>query len=87
MNIRLIGIFLYTYVYVVGGIRFLGLYKIYNNMYSDNSVNEKISIHLPTEILGAPDDHGCMVSSGYSYCNYTDSCHRFDKPCIFNYFY
>lgn len=35
-------------------------------------------------VLGGMDVHGCITSGGYSYCNYTNTCHRFNEPCIFN---
>lgn len=56
--------------------------------------NEKIiSIKLPeveskinfeNELIGGIDNHGCMPGAGYFYCNYTDSCKRFNEPCKFN---
>jgi hypothetical protein len=72
-------IFATCYLYLVGGIRYIGLYRIYNAMYGDTS-SEPITL-----IIGEQDEHGCIGSAGYSFCNYTKLCHRFDQPCVFNY--
>ena len=32
--------------------------------------------------IGGIDEFGCITGAGYSYCNYTSECHRFDQPCI-----
>ena len=36
------------------------------------------------QLIGGIDSHGCITGAGYRYCNYTESCHHFDKPCLFN---
>ena len=32
--------------------------------------------HASAQLGGGVDDHGCMLSAGYSYCAATDSCVR-----------
>ena len=71
-------ILVYASIYTVHGARFLGLYKIYNAMYNIN--NNKLNTN---DLIGTLDEYGCLSSAGYSYCNYTDSCQRFNEPCIF----
>ena len=76
MNFKLFNILLsFTYLYTVNGIRLLGLYRIYNKVYNSNVV-------VP-EILFLGNNTGCITSAGYSYCNHTDSCIRFDESCVF----
>jgi hypothetical protein len=31
--------------------------------------------------IGGIDNHGCVPGAGYVYCNYTDTCNRFNEPC------
>ena len=56
-----------------------------------NDVNNQVlplqGVQGVSEILGGMDTHGCITSAGYSYCNYTNSCNRFNEPCIFNIIY
>ena len=79
MNFKLFNILLtFTCIYTVNGIRLLGLYRIYNKVYN----NRDYSVVVP-EILFLGNNTGCITSAGYSYCNYTDSCVRFDQPCEF----
>ena len=82
MNFKLFNILLtFTYLYTVNGIRLLGLYRIYNKVYN----NRDYSVVVPDLIfLGTTDEYGCITSAGYSYCNYTDSCIRFDQSCVFD---
>ena len=81
MNFKLFRILLtFTSVYSINGIRLLGLYRIYNKVYN----NRDYSVNIPEILfLGTPDEYGCITSAGYSYCNHTDSCVRFDEPCEF----
>ena len=53
-----------------------------------NDVNNQV-LGVPgvQGILGGTDTHGCITSAGYSYCNYTNTCNRFNEPCIFNIIY
>jgi len=53
-----------------------------------NDVNNQVlSVPGVQGVLGGMDTHGCITSAGYSYCNYTNSCNRFNEPCIFNIIY
>lgn len=87
MNFKLFNILLaFTYLYTVNGIRLLGLYRIYNKVYNnrDYSVSNMNTWNIPEIlVLGTTDEYGCITSAGYSYCNHTDSCIRFDESCIF----
>ena len=42
------------------------------------------NIEPENELIGGLDTHGCMPGAGYFYCNYTDTCNRFNEPCVFN---
>jgi len=33
-------------------------------------------------VIGGIDEYGCIAGAGYSYCSYTNECHRFDKKCL-----
>ena len=78
MNFKLFRLILtFTYFARINGIRLLGLYRIYNKVYNNNIV-------IPDELIFLGNNTGCITSAGYSYCNYTDSCIRFDESCIFN---
>lgn len=80
MNFKLFNILLtFTYLYSVNGIRLLGLYRIYNKVYN----NRDYSVVIPDELIFLGNNTGCITSAGYSYCNHTDSCIRFDESCIF----
>ena len=81
MNFKLFRLILtFTYLYTVNGIRLLGLYRIYNKVYN----NMDYSVVVPEIVfLGTTDEYGCITSAGYTYCNHTDSCIRFDESCIF----
>jgi len=77
MNFKLFRLILtFTLVYSVNGIRLVGLYRIYNKVYNSN-------IRIPDELIFLGNNTGCITSAGYSYCNHTDSCVRFDEPCEF----
>ena len=52
------------------------------NCYFINSVNAVRLLRLNHKLIGGIDEFGCITGAGYSYCNYTDKCHRFDEPCI-----
>ena len=85
MNFKLFNILLsFTYLYTVNGIRLLGLYRIYNKVYNNRDysvvVPEILFLGIP---VGSHNNTGCITSAGYSYCNYTDSCVRFDESCVF----
>jgi hypothetical protein len=53
-------------VCLMGGVNSL---QVYNNIFYKNP-------------LGGLDEHGCFPGAGYTYCNYTNRCHRFDKECL-----
>jgi hypothetical protein len=83
MNFKLFRLILtFTSLYSINGIRLVGIYRIYNKVYNSN-------IRIPDELLflgipvGSHSNTGCITSAGYSYCNHTDSCVRFDQPCVF----
>ena len=59
------------YLTVVSSIRVLG------------NANVILAIIPYNEILGSPDSYGCFPSAGYEYCNYTNTCQRFDEICSF----
>ena len=82
MNFKLFRLLLtFTLVYSINVIRLLGLYRIYNKVYN----NRDYSVVVPDLIfLGTTDEYGCITSAGYSYCNHTDSCIRFDQSCVFD---
>jgi hypothetical protein len=50
-----------------------------------NSVSNKLSVATSVfiDVLGASqDEHGCLLSAGYSFCPATDSCVReWETPC------
>ena len=37
--------------------------------------------NAPTLVGRDRDDHGCLTSAGFVYCNYTDSCIRVQEKC------
>jgi len=37
--------------------------------------------NAPTLVGRDRDDHGCLTSAGFVYCNYTDKCIRVQEKC------
>jgi len=56
----------------------IGLVILFINIYLVNGVR---LLQLNKKLIGGLDQDGCISGAGYSYCNYTDKCHRFDEPC------
>jgi hypothetical protein len=75
---------IFTLINLVNGIRLL-------NVPINNE--EIVTIKLPDieyelnlenkDRIGGTDNHGCIPGAGYVYCNYTDTCNRYNEPCIF----
>lgn len=61
------------------------LINICNSVSGIRLLNVPINnIEPENELIGGLDTHGCMPGAGYFYCNYTDTCNRFNEPCVFN---
>ena len=65
-----------NYIYLATSIRVFGINNVILTIFEESDL-------LPLDLLGASDEHGCVPSAGYIYCNYTDSCQRFNEPCLF----
>jgi hypothetical protein len=65
-----------NYIYLSTSIRVFGINNVILTIFEESDL-------LPLDLLGASDIHGCVPSAGYIYCNYTDSCQRFNEPCLF----
>ena len=63
--------FFFNYLMLVSSLRFI------------RPSNTIITEASSKQLIGVPDEHNCITGAGYSYCNYTDSCHHYDNPCFF----
>ena len=55
---------------------------LFTNIYLVNGVR---LLQFNKKLIGDHDKNGCIPSAGYSYCNYTKECQRFDEPCNGNF--